>query len=44
MVVPTPLTNWQRQTILGKQTLSLMGVAPDPRIKDCRLEMKRPEN
>lgn len=44
MTIPTPLTNWQRQHILGKQTVTLMGVAPpDARVVESRLEMKRPE-
>jgi uncharacterized protein YcfL len=37
MTIPTPLTNWQRQHILGKQTVAIRGVAPDARATKCRL-------
>jgi uncharacterized protein YcfL len=39
MMVHTPLSTWEQQTILGKQTMTLDGVAPDPGITDCRVEM-----
>ena len=39
MMVHTPLTTWEQQTILGKQTTTLDGVAPDPGVTDCRAEM-----
>jgi uncharacterized protein YcfL len=39
MMVHTPLSTWEQQTIHGKQTMTLDGVAPDPSITDCRVEM-----
>ena len=39
--VETPLTTWERRTILARQTITLDGVAPDSSITDCRVEMKR---
>jgi uncharacterized protein YcfL len=40
MVVSTTLTTWQRAFIDGAQTVSLQGVAPNPRVADARLEIK----
>ncbi|HVT88561.1 MAG TPA: YcfL family protein [Tepidisphaeraceae bacterium] len=37
----SPTSAWQRKFIQGKQTVSIDGVAPDTRVADCRLEMKR---
>lgn len=37
--VHTPLTTWEKVNILGKQTMTLDGVAPNSSVTDCRVEM-----
>lgn len=39
--VETPLTTWERRRIMGRQTITLDGVAPNSSVTDCRVEMKR---
>jgi uncharacterized protein YcfL len=39
MEVHTPLTTWEHVDIVGKQTMTLDGVAPDSSVTDCRVEM-----
>jgi uncharacterized protein YcfL len=41
MVLDTPMTGWQRKSILGYQKTVISGVAPEQRCKDVRVEMKR---
>jgi uncharacterized protein YcfL len=41
MEVHTPLTTWEYRNIIGKQTITLDGIAPDSSVTDCRLEMFR---
>jgi uncharacterized protein YcfL len=43
MTLDTPLTNWQRATVQPQQSVTLQAVAPDARVRDIRLEMKRPD-
>jgi len=41
MIIETPLSTWQSQTIEGRETVSLTGVAPTPTAKDFILKLQR---
>lgn len=40
MVVDTPLSTWQPIVIQGRETIKINGVAPNPRVTDCRLKLQ----
>lgn len=40
MAVDSPMSLWKPVTILGRQTIPLQAIAPNPRAKDFRLELQ----
>jgi uncharacterized protein YcfL len=41
MIIESPLSTWQSQTIEGRETVALTGVAPTPTAKDFILKLQR---
>src|SRR5260221_14519241 len=41
MTFDSPLSSWQRKILQGGQEISIGGIAPNPSVTDCRLEMQR---
>lgn len=39
--IPSPMSAWQRNNILARQTIALSGIAPLSTAVDCRVEIKR---
>ena len=40
MAVFSPMSRWRSQIIEGKETVTLTGIAPNPRAKDFRLKLQ----
>jgi uncharacterized protein YcfL len=41
MMIETPLSTWQQQTIEGHETVALTAVAPTPTAKDFKLKLQQ---
>jgi uncharacterized protein YcfL len=41
MLIDTPLSGWQSQTIEGRETVTLTGIAPNPTAKDFKLKLQQ---
>ena len=41
MVIDTALSTWQPQTIEGRETVTLTGIAPTPTAKDFKLKLQQ---
>ena len=41
MLIDTPLTTWQSQTIEGRETVTLTAIAPTPTAKDFKLKLQQ---
>jgi len=39
-IVDTPLSTWQPQIVAGRERVVLRGIAPNPRVTDCRLKLQ----
>jgi uncharacterized protein YcfL len=41
MLIDTPLSTWESQTIEGRETVTLTGIAPTPTAKDFKLKLQQ---
>ena len=41
MIINTPMSTWQSQTIEGHETVAITGIAPTPTAKDFKLKLQR---
>lgn len=39
-IVDTPLSTWQPQIVAGRERVVIKGIAPNPRVADCRLKLQ----